>query len=145
MNTSTKSLSQKSEGSSEIQPGSTTSKWEWVAAACGLLLVLGTLGYIVYYALTTQAQVPAVTAEAIHTEPTRGGHVVRFRARNHNSATAAGLQITGELRQGSSVVETSEITLDYLPPFSEREGGLIFQEDPARYELRIIPKAYREP
>ncbi|MBJ6127097.1 TIGR02588 family protein [Microvirga splendida] len=145
MNAPTKSPPRKSESSRQIHPGSTTSKWEWVAAACGLLLVLGTLGYIVYYALTTEAKIPDITAEAIRTEPTRGGHVVQFRARNHSSTTAAGLQITGELRQGSSVVERSEITLDYLPPFSEREGGLIFQEDPARYELRIAPKAYREP
>ncbi len=29
----------------EARPGAATSKWEWVAAAVGLLLVLGAVGY----------------------------------------------------------------------------------------------------
>ncbi len=137
--------SEGSKGSGQKQHASATSKWEWVVAALGLMLVVGTVGYIGYYALTTKGKITAATVEPIGVEATSGGHVVRFRARNHSSATAASLQITGELRQGGSVVETSQVTLDYLPPFSERQGALVFQEDPRRYELRIMPKGYIEP
>ncbi len=134
-----------SEGSEQNHHASATSVWEWVVAGIGLLLVLGTIGYTAYYGLTTEAKVPGVTVEPVGIERIAGAYVARFRARNGTSRTAAALQITGELRQGSAVIETSRATLDYLPPFSEREGGLIFQVDPAGYELRVLPKGYTEP
>lgn len=121
------------------------SKWEWAIAAVGFALVVGVIGHSAYHALATRAVVPEVTIEHVGTHATRGGHVVHFRAHNHGSATAADLQITGELRQGSSIVETSGATLGYLPSFSRRKGGLFFQEDPDRYELRLYPKGYADP
>lgn len=121
------------------------SKWQWAFAAVGLALVVGVIGYMARYALTAGSVVPDVTVERVSTHATRGGHIVRFRARNHASAVAASLRIEGELRQGSSVVETSDATLDYLPSFSERRGGLFFQRDPEGYELRLVSKGYTEP
>lgn len=121
------------------------SKWEWAVAALGLFLVLGAIGQLAHHALTATSEVPEVTLERVGTHATQGGYVVRFVARNHGSATAAALQVGGELRRGASVVETSTATLDYLPSYSERGGGLFFQEDPDRHELRLVPKGYAEP
>lgn len=122
-----------------------TSKWEWVAAGLGLLIVLGMLGSIGYYGLTTSQSVPAVRIEHAGTDAVPGGYVVRFRAVNSSSATAAALRIAGELRQGSAVVESGEAVLDYLPGRSERQGGFFFRQDPSRYELRLYPLGYVEP
>ncbi len=121
------------------------SKLEWAAAAVGLVLVVGMVAFIAYYALTTEAKAPAVTVEVIGVESVADAYLARFRAKNRSSATAAALRVEGELRQGQTVVESSQATLDYLPPFSERRGGLFFQQDPRRYELRIAPKGYAEP
>ena len=122
-----------------------TSPWEWAVAALGAALVAGTIGYLVHHALTVGEGVPEVSVEHTGTRATQGGHIVRFLARNRGGATAAGLRIEGELLRDSSVVETGEATLDYLPPFSERRGGLFFREDPGRYELRLAPKGYADP
>jgi uncharacterized protein (TIGR02588 family) len=103
------------------------------------------IAYVAYYALTTESKAPAVTIEVMGVDVLPGAYVARFRAENRSSATAAALSVRGELRHGSAVVEASEATLDYLPPFSERRGGLFFQQDPRRYELRIVPKGYAEP
>lgn len=122
-----------------------TSKWEWAVAALGAALVAGAIGYLVYHALTIGEGVPEVVVEHAGTRAVQGGHIVRFLARNRGSTTAASLRIEGALLRDSSVVETSEATLDYLPSFSERQGGLFFREDPGRYELRLVPKGYADP
>ncbi|WP_230533180.1 TIGR02588 family protein [Microvirga roseola] len=124
---------------------SSTSTWEWVVAIIGAALVVGMIGYIAYYALTTEAKVPVAAVEPLGIERTSGGYVVLFRARSRSSVTAASLQIRGELREGPQIVETKEAMLDYLPAFAERQGGLIFQRDPSRYELRLTAESYVEP
>ena len=127
------------------RPGAATSKWEWVAGAVGLLLVLAAVGFIAFTALTTEPSVPAVTVEHVGTEHTPGGYVVEFRARNSGPSTAASLTVSGSLHDGSTEIETSEVTLDYLPPWGERHGGLIFQADPAGHELRLEAEGYVDP
>lgn len=133
------------EARNERPPGAATSNWEWVTGAVGLLLVLGTVGFIAYDALGTEPSVPDITIEHIATERTAGGYVVRFRARNSGSATAAALSISGELSDGTAAVETSETVLDYLAADAERLGGLIFRNDPAGYELRLEARGYVDP
>lgn len=128
-----------------IRPGAATSKWEWVAAAVGLVLVLGAIGFIAYNALTAESSVPVVTVEHLSTERNAGGYVVEFRARNSGPSTAASLTISGTLYDGSTEIESSEVTLDYLPPRGKRKGGLIFQTDPAEHELRLEAEGYVDP
>lgn len=122
-----------------------TSKWEWVAAALGLLIVLGMLGYVGYHGLTATASVPVVTIEHAGTEAIPGGYVVRFRALNSSSSTASALRVAGELRDGGEVVESGQAVIDYLPGYSERQGGLFFRQEPNRYELRLYPLGYVDP
>jgi uncharacterized protein (TIGR02588 family) len=129
----------------DTRPGAATSKWEWVAAAVGLVLVLGAVGSIAYNAMTAEPSVPAVTVEHVGTERNAGGYVVKFRARNSEPSTAASLAISGTLHDGSTVIETSKVTLDYLPPRGERLGGLIFQTDPTGHELRLEAEGYVDP
>lgn len=143
---SNKSRTRQLDASHEAAPhGAATSKWEWVTAGLGLLLVLTTVGYLGYEALTTDPAVPDITIDHIGTEQTAGGYIVRFRARNSGPATAAALGISGELYDATAVIESSEVVLDYLPSNADRQGGLIFQNDPARYELRLEAKGYFDP
>jgi uncharacterized protein (TIGR02588 family) len=118
---------------------------EWVVAAIGAALVAGTIGYLVFLALSRDEAPPDVQVVAGSVHAVQDGYVVEFRAINAGAKAAAELLIEGELEGPDGVVETSEATIDYLPPRSEREGGLIFKEDPRRLELRLSAKGYVDP
>lgn len=123
-----------------------TSPWEWVAAALGALLIGSALVYMAQYGLSRPRHgPPEVIVQPVAIVPVDGGYLVQFRARNTGDSTAAQLLVGGELQQGGATVEESEATLDYLPEHSEREGGLFFTRDPARYELKLRAKGYAKP
>ena len=118
---------------------------EWIVAALGALLVAGTIGYLVYLATTRDDTPPDVRVVAEGVVELQGGWLVRFRAINAGAQVAAQLLVEGELQGPGGAIETSEATIDYLPPRSEREGGLIFSRDPRSHELRLRAKGYMQP
>jgi uncharacterized protein (TIGR02588 family) len=135
-----------SEGATPSQPAlESTSPLEWVIAAIGGLLVVGAIAYMVVFAVAELERPPAVTLSVTSVTTTPGGYLVSFRAANAGGATAAALQVSGELRKGGAVVETSAVTIDYLPQQSEREGGLVFTRDPEDLTLSLRVEGYSEP
>lgn len=123
----------------------TTSPLEWVIAGLGGLLVAAALAYMVIFAISEPERPPAVTLSVTSVTTTPGGYLVSFRAANIGGGTAAGLQISGELREGGAVVETSQANIDYLPQRSERRGGLFFTRDPEDLALSLRAEGYSEP
>jgi len=118
---------------------------EWVVAALGALLVAGTIGYLVWHA-TGRDEGPAdVRVVAEEVVALQDGWLVRFRAANAGAQAAAELLVHGELVGPEGVLETAEASIDYLPPRSAREGGLIFSRDPRRHELRLRAKGFVRP
>ncbi|HEX2187382.1 MAG TPA: TIGR02588 family protein [Longimicrobiaceae bacterium] len=122
-----------------------TSRWEWVAAAVGTLLVAGTIGYMLNEALTAGGMPPGVAVHVDEIVPMETGFLVRIRAENSGGETAAGLTVEGELRSDTGSVEKSQVTIDYVPARGSRFGGLIFQEDPRSYALTVRPMGYDRP
>jgi uncharacterized protein (TIGR02588 family) len=122
-----------------------TSPWEWAVAALGGLMIIAALGYMAYYGFTHPQTPPNVTVEVREVSPLAAGFLVEFEARNSGNSTAAGLVISGELRSGDAVAESSETTLDYLPEQSRRLGGLFFQNDPSQYDLSLRAEGYVAP
>jgi uncharacterized protein (TIGR02588 family) len=118
---------------------------EWVVAAIGAVLVAATIGYLVWLALSRDEAPPDVRVAATGVVALQDGWLVKFRATNAGAAAAAELLIEGELVGEGGPVETSEATIDYLPPRSEREGGLFFSRDPRRHELHLRAKGYVDP
>ena len=119
---------------------------EWVAAAIGLLLTLGIIGFIGWQAITGPDEAPPqISVEAGPLTPYGAGYVVEFIARNRSSTTASAVEIEGKLMDGSTEKATSSATLSYVPGHSERRGGLFFSEDPRRYRLELRPLGYSRP
>jgi uncharacterized protein (TIGR02588 family) len=118
---------------------------EWVVAAIGAVLVAATIGYLVWLALSRDEAPPDVRVAAAGVVALQNGWLVKFRATNAGATAAAELLIEGELVGEGGPVETSEATIDYLPPRSEREGGLFFRRDPRRHELHLRAKGYVDP
>jgi len=118
---------------------------EWLVAFVGLSLVLGTAIFIAYAGYTRGSSPPDISIAVEAVVELRQGYVVKIRAENRGDTTAANVTVEGELKSASGIAETSEATFQYLPPKSERRGGLFFTNDPRRYELALKPKGYETP
>ena len=118
---------------------------EWLVAGVGALLVAGTIGYLVLHALWRDQTPPDVRIVAQRVLALEDHHLVEFRAVNRGGEPAAQLLVEGELIGPQGPVESAEATLDYLPPNSHREGGLLFRRDPRELELRLRAKGYARP
>jgi uncharacterized protein (TIGR02588 family) len=119
--------------------------WMWGIGLLGLLLVLGSIGFMLYEAIAGDSSPPDVTVKIESILPARNGFLVEFRVINEGGSAAAGLTVEGELRNGVEIVETSNITIEYVPSRSEREGGLFFTLDPRGYDLQLRAKGYGNP
>jgi len=122
-----------------------TSEIEWLAAGVGAALFAAMIGYMIVVGLKEAEGVPSVR---ISTEaPVRHGDtfLVRFDARNEGNQTASGLVVRATLFQGETEIETSEVTIDYLPTDSTRSGGFFFKHDPQAYSLELAPVGYLDP
>ncbi len=122
-----------------------TPLWEWVLAAVGVLLVAGAVLTMVYRGLT-QDGVPAhFSVTAGSASSINDSYVVPFSVKNLGSQTAADLTIEATLIRGEQTVETSNVTLDYVPANSEREGVMFFTKNPNDFELEFRALGYNKP
>jgi uncharacterized protein (TIGR02588 family) len=118
---------------------------EWIVAAIGVLLVGGAIAYLVYHSMTRGQTPPDIRAVAERVLELDHGYVVQFRVRNEGGSAAAQVTIEGELVGADGTTERAEAVLDYLPPRSDRTGGLLFRSDPRQGELRLRATGYAKP
>jgi uncharacterized protein (TIGR02588 family) len=119
--------------------------WMWCIAILGLLLVTGSIAFMLYEAAAGDSSPPDITVHVDATLQIRNGYLVRFRAVNEGGSTAEGVTVEGVLRNGTEVMETGNTVLEYVPAHSEREGGLFFTLDPRQYHLQLRAKGYENP
>lgn len=121
------------------------SVWEWVAAFIGLVLVVGTIGFMLYKAIWVKDSSPDVEVQIESVEQVSNGYLVKFRALNRGGTTAAGLIIEAELKRGAEKLETNQTTIDFLPSNSVRNGGFFFTNDPRQFDLQLRAVGYQHP
>lgn len=119
--------------------------WSWVVAALGLMLVVGSAGFMLYRALAGDSSPPDFAIETVAVLPRGSNYLVQIRVANRGESVAAALVVEGELKEGAATVETSGITIGYVPAGSWRRAGLIFSRDPRKYDLQIQAKGYEQP
>lgn len=120
--------------------------WEWVIAAAGFILVVGTIGFTLYRAATEEKTPPKLEVIYDQAVPNGGGYLVKFRVVNSGNQTAAAVAVEGESRNEDGSTETSTATLTYAPANSERRGGLYFSKNPQPPSaLKIRITGYEEP
>ena len=119
--------------------------WEWVAAAIGLIIVIGVLGFLLHEAVKGTRLPPDVTLSIDSVTQSANGYLVQITAINQGGSTAEGVIVEGDLRNGSELVERSQTTLDHLPPRSKKRAGFFFKRDPRLYELQVRALGYEEP
>ena len=118
---------------------------EWVAAACGAVVMLATLACLGWLAFTERdGRVdPLVHVVAIERQGER--HHVRLRVDNQGGAAAAGLRVQAQLLRGESVLEEAEVEFDHVPAHAHRTAGLFFRNDPRQAKLELAVTSYRQP
>ncbi len=119
---------------------------ELAAALLGGAIVIAALTFMIYEAVTAPSDpVPKLVARVDTVVPYPSGYVAEFRAINAGDATAANVQVRGELHADTGVVERSESTVDFVPARSWRKGGLVFSADPRRYRFDVRVVGYDRP
>jgi uncharacterized protein (TIGR02588 family) len=118
---------------------------EWIAAACGLVLVLATLACLVWLGLDEEsARVePRVRVVAIERQGER--HHVAIEVENEGTAAAAAVRVEVRLRGANGVTESAEVEFDHLPARSSRTAGVFFRNDPRAGTLEAWARSYRQP
>lgn len=105
---------------------------EWSVFALSLMLVIGTLGYLVWAALN-QSDEPAQLAVRLgEPQQRRNQFVVPVTVSNGGDRTAEGVAIEVVLEDNGNEVETSEFEVAFVPRHSVREGEVVFKQDPRR-------------
>lgn len=129
----------------EHRPGRTVPLLEWIVGGLGILLVGGAIAYLVYHSFARDQNPPDIRLVVERVLDLQNGYLVQFRAFNEGRTAAAQVTIEGELAAPDGDTEVSEVVLDYLPPRSDREGGLLFENNPRAGELSLRAKGYARP
>lgn len=119
--------------------------WEHIVAFIGLILVLGSLGFLLYQGIWGDNSPPDVIVELAEVRDSGDDYLVEFKARNEGGTTAAEVRIAATLTRDGHQVEETEASLDYVPAGSERRGGLFFRNDPRAGELELRASGYQIP
>jgi len=131
--------------SAESREKRTTPLLEWVVGGLGAVLVGGAIAFLFHHALMRDRSPPDLIVTSEQVVRTQQGYLVRFRAANEGRSAAAQVTIEGEFTGPDGSVEVSDVVLDYLPPHSDREGGLLFTQDPRDGALRLRATGYARP
>ena len=107
---------------------------EWIVFAASLVLVLSTLGYLVYDGATLGDTPADIQFQLGITKPQSNHFVVPVTVINRGDMTAEGVHIEVTLEDGGKEQETAEFEISFLPRHSSREGLVTFQTDPRRVE-----------
>ncbi|MEG8222835.1 hypothetical protein [Sphingobium psychrophilum] len=119
---------------------------EWFAAVTGLLLILSVVAVIGREAIREPAaDTPAIAIQVGAIGQVADGFVVAFEALNQANGTAVAVEIEGTLMSGSSLVERSVATIDYVPGHGRTSGGLFFSKDPRKNRLIVRATGFQDP
>jgi len=122
---------------------------EWSVFAVGLVLVVGTLGYLAYDAITqgsdpARIEVKLGSPREVSTSAAKY-YVVPVSAHNKGDHTAEAVVIEVVLEKDGKEVETSQFELSFVPRRSQAEGQVVFSKDPRAASLKPRVVGYEEP
>lgn len=107
---------------------------EWLVFALSFVLVLCTLGYLVYDGATS-AKTPAnIELELGNPQPQANRFIIPVSVTNSGDTTAETVQIEVKLESAGKEQESAQFEIGFLPRHSQREGWVTFQTDPRTVE-----------
>jgi uncharacterized protein (TIGR02588 family) len=118
---------------------------EWGVFAVSLVLVLGTLGFLVRDSLAGTGGPPEVVARLGAPTSTAGGYQVPVQVVNRGQGTAEDVTVTVVLESAGGEREEAQLAIAFLPRGSLRNGFVTFRSDPSQGDLRLGAVAFEVP
>ena len=118
---------------------------EWTVFAISLVLVVGTLGFLIRESLVAAGGAPEVVARLGAPKPAAGGWMVPVEVTNLGEGTAEDVKVTVILELPEAQPEEAELDIAFLPRDSRRNGWVSFRGEPGRGSLRLGPIAFEVP
>ncbi|HEX5708519.1 MAG TPA: hypothetical protein VFX96_14545 [Pyrinomonadaceae bacterium] len=116
---------------------------EWTVFGLGLLLVTGTLGFLVYDGARLGGEPPSIEVKLGTPERRAHNYVVPVTVTNHGDETAEGVVV--EVSMEGVEGERGEFVVAFLPRRSTREGWVAFRTDPTGARLTPRVLGYEKP
>lgn len=107
---------------------------EWIVFAVSLVLVVSTLGYLVYDGATLGDAPPSFEFQLGTPQPRLNNFLVPVSVTNRGDETAEGVHIEVVLESGGKEQESADFEIAFLPRHSTRQGWVTFQADPRTVE-----------
>ncbi len=107
---------------------------EWLVFAASLVLVISTLGYLVYDGATSGDAPPSIEFQLGTPQPQSNHFLVPVSVTNRGDEPAEGVHIEVILVDRGKEQESGEFEIAFLPRHSTREGWVTFQTDPRTVE-----------
>ena len=107
---------------------------EWLVFAASLILVLSTLGYLVYDGATFGEAPPSIEFQLGQPQQRSNRFVVPVSVTNRGDETAQGVHIEVTLESGGKEQENADFEIAFLPRHSTRKGWVTFRTDPRSAE-----------
>ncbi len=118
---------------------------EWVIFAFSLVLVLGTLGILIYEAISLGKK-PADPQMRLGTAEAHAGYfAVPVTIENRGDETVENVHLAVELKLPGGASERGEFDLPYLPRRATRHAWVTFRHDPREGKLEPMILGYQKP
>lgn len=118
---------------------------EWLVFGLGLLLVLGTVGFLVWDAVQGAGSPPDLSVVLGHPEPRAGSWAVPVAVRNHGGETAEGAHVVVTLELPGGEKEEAELDVAFVPRGSQRQGWVHFLHPPETGRMTGRVSGYEQP
>ncbi len=118
---------------------------EWIVFGLGLVLVLGTLGYLAWDALQGDDSPPDLSVTLGRPERRGEGWAVPVVVRNRGGETAEGAHVVVTLELPGGGEEEAEYDVAFVPRGSRREGWVHFLHPPGTGRLTGKVSVYEKP
>jgi uncharacterized protein (TIGR02588 family) len=118
---------------------------EWTVFAASLLVIAAMLALLTREAVLSKDLPPDVRVTLGTPSPSSGGFSVPVTVANDGDQTAEQARVEVSLWAGEQEVETSELTIAFVPGHSRREGWVVFRRDPSCCALRARTVSFEAP
>jgi uncharacterized protein (TIGR02588 family) len=135
MSAGTKQDTPKNEQQEKLPIRSEKNWVEWTVFGISLVLVASILGYLLFLEFVPVSKDVTFDITVRPVNQIGTAYHVPIKIKNESNRTARDVMV--EITSANDLNVKSEITFDYVPKHSEREGMAVFENDPGSATVRV--------